>query len=51
MVDQLYHGLLAGSDDYGSYGRSLKWFCSCHMAVDDEIQSLKTEEKETGIVN
>ena len=32
-VDQLYHGLLAGSDDYGQlwFGQLLKWFCSCHM--------------------
>jgi len=46
MVDQLYHGLLTGSDDYGHCGRSLKWFCSCHMAVDDEIQSLKKRKLE-----
>ena len=31
MVDQLYHGLLAGSDDYGQLWSVVKWFCSCHM--------------------
>jgi len=29
-----------------SCGRSLKWFCSCHVAVDDEIQSLKRRKLE-----
>ena len=27
-------------------GQSLNWFCSCHMAVDNKIQSLKRRKLE-----
>jgi len=42
MVDQL----LAGSDDYGQLWSIVKWFCSCHMALDNEIQSPKRRKLE-----
>ena len=46
MLDQLYHRRLAGSDDYGQLWSIVKMVCSCHMAVDNEIQSLKRRKLE-----
>jgi len=46
MVDQLYHGLLAGSDDYGQLWSIVKMVLLLSHGCEWQIQSLKRRKLE-----